>query len=74
MTHQDKLETVHQVIKQVIKDCPFTFENLQVELEQDERFKMTVSFYFDEFGNANHTLGTQSIPKPPGCENHNFNF
>lgn len=57
MTEKEKLECVQETIKRVLKELPFTFDNLQLELTRDiERSEMIVRFRFTEFGNNNRSL------------------
>lgn len=57
MTPQEKTEFVHDAIIRAIKECPFTFEGLQVELyTRPEDQKMVITLRFNEFGNCQQTL------------------
>jgi len=57
MTNNEKLECVREVIRQTLKDLPFTFEGLLIELTQNhEKSEMIIHFRFNEFGNNNKTL------------------
>lgn len=57
MTERERLECVHETIKRVLKELPFTFDNLSLELTRDyEQSEMIIRFRFTEFGNNNRGL------------------
>lgn len=62
MTNKDRVELVHSTIERALKDCAFTFDDLKVEIDIDERpsdsyrERIKVTFEFNDFGNNQQTL------------------
>ena len=57
MTEQERLTCVHETIQRVLKELPFTFKNLSLELTRDyERSEMVIRFRFTDYGNENRSL------------------
>lgn len=57
MNEYEKLQCVQETIRRVLKELPFTFDNLQLELTRNlEKSEMVIRFTFTEFGNNNKGL------------------
>lgn len=72
MTPQEKIELVQNTIKNGLKDCPFTFDDMRIELDtgsmsRDYYYepKIKVTFIFNEYGNCQQTLGNEHSFKLP---------
>lgn len=72
MTNQEKVECVHEVIIRVLKDLPFTFEGLSVDLTQnpswDKMYQMNIRFDFNSFGNKNRSIADLHKKNDSTCD------